>query len=235
VVPDNPAEAQWYSEYCIEMMRLYESIGKRRANFSFAVGTPHIQPGDAADVWPHLLPAVRYARDHGHYLALHEYMGYEADYGVGWRQIDKDRIPLTVWHGRVIPGDGADESYPFGWTVLRYRYIWDTYLRPIGLGDTKLLITEVGCDSVESVTPLGASVGTWKEHREEWIAQGKDPAGTYAEMLKWYDARIREDGFVAGATIFTVGSVGNWVNWDISETAVESNLLQYIKAVGDLP
>jgi hypothetical protein len=199
------------------------------------VGTPDIRPGDAADTWPHLLPAVRYARDHGHYVALHEYMGYEADYGVGWKQIDGQRIPWTVWHGRRLPGDGADESYPYGWAALRYRYVWDVYYRPVGLGDTKLLITEVGCDSVESVTPLGASVGTWKEHIADWAAEGKDPAATYAEMLKWYDARIREDGFVAGATIFTVGSVGNWINWDISGTAVESNLLEYIEAVAGLP
>ena len=61
VVPDNPDEARWYADYCIAMMGLYEAIGRRRANFCFAVGTPDIRPGDPADVWPHLLPAIRHA------------------------------------------------------------------------------------------------------------------------------------------------------------------------------
>jgi hypothetical protein len=123
VQPDNATEAAWYAAYCIAMMQHYESIDTRRANFSFAVGTPDMS------IWPHLLPAVKYARDHGHFIALHEYMGYEADYGVGWRQVDANRQPTTdVWHGR------PDKLYPWGWAALRYRYIYDTIFAPAGLG-----------------------------------------------------------------------------------------------------
>ncbi len=229
VVPDNPDEARWYAGYCIEMMRLYESIGKKRANFCFAVGTPDIRPGDPADIWPHLLPAVRHARDHGHYIALHEYMGYEADLGVGWRQIDAQRQPVRRWLGRVDADGNPDESYPYGYVVLRYRLIYDTYFRPEGLHDVPLLITECGCDSVETVTPLGGSVGTWTEHRDFWAARGDDPELYYAGMLKWYDRRLREDNYVLGATIFTVGSVGNWVKWDISGTRVEEEIARHIQ------
>lgn len=238
VVPDNPTEAQWYSRYCIAMMELYGSIGKKRANFSFAVGTPDIKPGDAADIWPHLLPAIRHARDHGHYIALHEYMGYEPFYGVGWSQIDAQRRPLAGrWHGRLAIHE-PDESYPYGWAVLRYRFIYDLYLRPEGLADTPLLITECGCDSVETVTPWGVSVGTWKEHRAAWTAEGKDPERHYATMLQWYDRYLREDDYVKGAVVFTVGSVGNWANWDIAGTRVEEALLSYVAAErekGDSP
>ena len=229
VVPDNPQEARWYAAYCIEMMRLYESIGKRRANFCFAVGTPDIRPGDPNDIWPHLLPAVRHARDHGHYIALHEYMGYEADLGVGWNQIDAQRRPLRRWHGRTDAQGNPDESYPYGYTVLRYRLIYDTYLRPEGLHDAQLLITEFGCDSVETVTPAGGSTGTWKEHVDFWRSSGRDPETTYAGMLKWYDEQIRRDAFVRGAMIFTVGSVGPWVKWDISGTGVEDEILRHIQ------
>ena len=210
VVPDNPDEARWVTHYCIEMMRLYESIGRRRANFCFAVGTPDCS-AIRARRWPHLLPAARHARDHGHDLALHEYMGYEADLGVGWKQVDGQRQPLRRWHGRRTAAGEPDESYPYGYVALRYRLIYDTYLKPQGLHDVPLLITECGCDSVESVTPAGGSVGTWTEQRAFWAERGLDPAATYAGMLQWYDARLREDHFVRGAMIFTVGSVGIWL------------------------
>ena len=229
VVPDNPHEARWYATYCIAMMRLYESIGKQRANFCFAVGTPDIRPGDPADIWPHLLPAVRHARDHGHYIALHEYMGYEADLGVGWRQIDGQRRPSRHWHGRVDAASNPDESYPYGYAALRYRYIYDTYFRPEGIHDVPLLITELGCDSVETVTPAGGSIGTWKEHADHWRAGGGDPEMVYAGMLKWYDTQIRHDSFVKGAMIFTVGSVGIWAKWDIAGTRVEDEILRHIE------
>ena len=228
VVPDNLDEARWYSDYCIEMMRLYESIGRRRANFCFAVGTPDVRPGDPADVWPHLLPAIRHASDHGHYLALHEYMGYEADLGVGWKQIDGQRRLTRRWHGRRDAAGQPDERYPYGYVALRYRLIYDTYLRPAGLAGVPLLITELGCDSVETVTPAGGSVGTWQEHRGFWSGAGHDPEATYADMLTWYDHHIRQDAFVRGAMIFTVGSVGIWAKWDIAGTGVEERVLNYI-------
>ena len=230
VVPDNPDEARWYADYCIAMMGLYESIGRRRANFCFAVGTPDIRPGDPSDVWPHLLPAVRHARDHGHFLALHEYMGYEADLGVGWKQIDAQRAPLRRWHGRLDAAGQPDESYPYGYVALRYRLIYDTYFRPAGLADAPLLITECGCDSVETVTPAGGGVGTWTEQRAMWSERGLDPDQTYAGMLQWYDQRLRQDPFVRGAMIFTVGSVGIWAKWDIAGTAAEDHILRYISA-----
>ena len=233
VVPDNPDEARWYADYCIAMMGHYEAIGRRRANFCFAVGTPDIRPGDPADVWPHLLPAIRHAHAHGHYLALHEYMGYEADLGVGWKQIDAQRAPLRRWHGRRDAAGQPDESYPYGYVALRYRLIYDTYLRPAGLADTPLLITECGCDSVETVTPAGGGVGTWTEQRAYWSERGLNPDETYARMLQWYDQRLRQDPFIRGAMIFTVGSVGIWAKWDIAGTAAEDHILRYISAERD--
>lgn len=235
VVPDNPQEAQWFAAYSIEMMKLFEGIGRRYALFNFAVGTPDIKPGEAADIWPYLLPAVAHAHANGHYVALHEYMGYEADFGVGWRQIDARRQPLRYWHGRLLANGQPDQTYPYGWTVLRYRYLYDTYFKPAGLGDVKLLITECGCDSVETVTPLGISTGTWKEHAPHWAAAGKDPETHYAAMLAWYDKFLTEDPYVAGAVVFTVGSVGGWANWDISGTRAETHLLHHIETTAAEP
>jgi hypothetical protein len=233
VVPDDPDEANWYADYCIAMMKHYQSIGKRRANFCFAVGTPDIKPGDPADIWPHLLPAVQHARDHDHFIALHEYMGFEADYGVGWNQVDSQRRPIRRWHGRTDAAGNPDESYPYGYGALRYRFIYDYYFRPMGLHDTPLLITECGCDSVESITPQGISVGTWTEQQAHWATSGKDPEHQYATMLQWYDSMLRQDTFVKGAMIFTVGSVGIWSKWDIAGTRAEEQILQHITSERD--
>ena len=225
VVPDNPGEAVWYSAYCIEMMKLYESIGKKRANFSFAVGTPNI------DIWPHLISAVRYIRDNGHYIALHEYMGYEANYGVGWNQVDAQRKPIsTFWHGRKKANGTPDETYPYGWTILRYRYVWDTVFVPEGLGDTKLIISELGCDYVPSVTPAGKPSGAWKTTAPVREAEGTNAALYYGDMLRWCDERMNddEDSFVAGAVVFCVGTIGQWGPWDIAGTDAEAYLINVI-------
>lgn len=237
VVPDDPAEAQWYAEYCIEMMRRYESIGKKRANFSFATGTPDIRPGHPDDVWPHLLPAVRHAHDHGHYLALHEYMGPEADLGVGRRQVDRHRQPKSdAWHGRRDANGNPDERYPYGLCPLRYRYIYDTYFLPAGLADTPLLITECGCDGVDAITPLDMEAGSWTHLRDGfWGKRGLNVDAHYASMLEWYDRRLREDEFVAGAMIFTVGASPKtrWMDFNIAGTGVEQRVLAYIAAERD--
>lgn len=239
IVPDDPREAQWYAEYCIEMMRRYESIGKKRANFSFATGTPDIRPGHPDDIWPHLLPAVRYARDHGHFLALHEYMGPEAELGVGHTQVDvhRKRIP-NAWHGRRDAAGNPDERYPYGYCPLRYRYVYDLYLRPAGLADVPLLITECGCDGVDAVTPDDMEAGSWTHLRDGfWRRAGRDPEPHYAGMLIWYDQRLREDDFVAGAMIFTVGAGKRtkWEEWNIAGTGVEERVLAHIAAARDKP
>jgi hypothetical protein len=239
VVPDNVREAQWYNEYCIEMMRHYESIGKKRANFSFATGTPDIRPGQPDDIWPHLLPAVRHARDHGHYLAMHEYMGPEAELGVGWKQVDVQRKRQSnTWHGRRGANNTPDESYPYGYCPLRYRYIYDTYMRPNGLADMPLLITECGCDGVDAITPDDMEAGSYKHLRDHfWPRMGLDPDVHYAAMLQWYDQRLREDPYVVGAMIFTVGSRPGakdggqrWADFDIAGSGVEERILTYISA-----
>ncbi len=222
IVPDNPEEAKWMAEYCIEMMRLYESIGKKRANFSFSVGNPDIRPGDPNDIWPHLLPAVRHARDNKHYLALHEYMGFDADAGVGFK------TSSGAWHGRTQGGQPV-ETYPYGLGALRYRWIYDLYLKPQGLHDTPLLITECGCDKL-SFSPPGVPTGSWKSLRRLWELAGFDPENRYAEMLIWYDNRLREDSFVKGAMIFTVGKARGWNDWDIDQTQVQSRILGHIRA-----
>lgn len=222
VVPDNEEEAKWYAQYSIDMMKHYESIGKKRAIFSFAVGTP-----SKKEIWEFLLPAVRYAHDNGHYIALHEYMAYEADLGVGRNQVKDGKKWNGYFHGRHDANNNPIEDYPYGWGVLRYRMIWDEYLRPAGLGNTPLLITEAGCDLI-SFTPEGMPTGSWVSFKDAWSAEGKVPEAHFANMLKWYDSELRKDAFVKGALIFTVGASGHWDGFEIAGTAVEDQICAYI-------
>ena len=42
--------------------------------------------------------------------------------------------------------------------------------------------------------------------QEEWMAQ-----------MTWYDDRLREDYYVVGAHLFTLGSGGGWANYEFTE------------------
>ena len=43
-----------------------------------------------------------------------------------------DFLPAGIWS----PAGNPDERYPYGFCPLRYRYIYDVYLRPAGLADS---------------------------------------------------------------------------------------------------
>jgi hypothetical protein len=229
---------QWYSQYTIANMILFETIGKKAAIFSFSVGTPEL------DHWQDYLPALKYARDNGHYLALHEYMAPLADLGVGWNQLawqehlrDNPGADFEAWQvanpqqwwGRRLANGQPDEAYPYGWGVLRYRALYDTVLKPVGLNDLKLLITECGCDIISFTPPWWGQTGGWKANRDLWRSWGVDDVEAYfAEMLVWYDRQLQMDAYVKAAHIFTVGSTGVWADWDIANTGIETRILDHI-------
>lgn len=101
-----------------------------------------------------LLPSLRRARDHGHVLGLHEY-------GLG------------------ETGSMRDSA---GGTTLRYRLFYDEVLKPAGLSDLKIFITEAA--------PRGG------HHFEP---------GTFLDDVLWYDSEVRQDPYVIGVALFTLG------------------------------
>lgn len=214
LVFDSPEGWQWYGDYSVEYLKMLEGICRKGAVFSFAVGTPE------RDDWFYLLDALRYVQENDHYLAVHEYGAAEFDLGVGWKQVVGGEIVDYIWHGN------KEQTYPYGWGVLRYRYIYETVLKPNGIVPN-LLITETGCDLL-SFVPNGWPNGAWKDLFDWWETQGYDPERHYADMLIWYDEKLKEDSYVKGATIFTVGSTGIWASWDIGSTKTVDYLTDYI-------
>lgn len=211
VVPDTVAEAQWYDAYNVALMGRLENVGQQLVLFNFATGTPEFW------VWPHLLPALSHATQHGHYLGLHEYMAHDPSLGAGHNQ-----------PGGGFFGVEGDED--FGWSALRYRAVYRNILEPAGLGWLELIITECGHDDI-SFSPPGMPRGSW-------TAMGLTPA-QYVANLIWYDERLREDRArgrrIIGATVFTSGSTLMWRDYDITGE-VENRLLAYVTETnGDDP
>jgi hypothetical protein len=100
--------------------------------------------------------------------------------------------------------------------TLRYRQWYEKYLRPAGLGDLPLVISELGIrgPSTNCGDPGNLTSG-WKSYSGWWVNQGLGANGlqAYLSMLRWYDAEMREDAYVRGAAIFTAGASGLSPNW----------------------
>ena len=46
------------------------------------------------------------------------------------------------------------------------------------------------------------------------VRMGQPP---YINQLAWYDAGVRQDGYVIGFTVFTAGGYGQWATYDIND------------------
>ena len=101
----------------------------------------------------------------------------------------------------------------------RYRYLYRDFLIPRD-EVIPLAITESGFD------PSAMSTG-W----DDWKPR-------YVENMIWYDTKLREDDYVIGATMFTIGPIGIWSDWDYEEllwpdNPYGSNFLDYIVSLKD--
>ncbi len=225
--PANMRALEWYGAYEAERLRLLADMGLRGVVGNFATGTPDLQ------MWPAFLPALEAAEEHQGFLGIHEYTSswmwwYTGNYS--------DRN--CNWDPNFA-GEGDT-----GWLTLRYRKIYRQYLIPNGVGGVPLVITECGLDNAGNGCP-GYGRGAWRSHRDFWNSWdgARDPIDYwrgperdveryYAEQLMWYDRELQKDDFVAGATIFTVGTISEpWRIFDISGTKVVSLLADHIRAV----
>jgi hypothetical protein len=45
---------------------------------------------------------------------------------------------------------------------------------------------------------------------------GKTDVEAFINQLAWYDAGVRQDGYVIGFTVFTAGGFGYWENYNVN-------------------
>jgi hypothetical protein len=114
--------------------------------------------------------------------------------------------PMDRWYGEPLPGR---PTYPNrGPLACRYRWWYEDFLIPRN-EVVPLLLTEV---NVAKDLPLLTE--------KEWVDQ-----------MKWYDARLREDYYVVGAHLFTLGSAGSWDNYDFARFL--PGMIKHMVAVKD--
>ena len=99
--------------------------------------------------------------------------------------------PMDRWYGEPLPGR---PTYPNrGPLACRYRWWYEDFLIPRD-EVVPLFLTEV---NIAKDLPLLTE--------KEWL-----------EQMVWYDERLREDHYVVGAHLFTLGSAGSWDNYDFA-------------------
>jgi hypothetical protein len=202
-VPVTEARWQWFAQFEAQRACAMQAQGLRAAVGGFAYGTPEYAEMAL------FLPALEAARRCGGIFTLHE--------GV---PPTLDCSGVSVGVPGVIPGAPV-LNVPAGIHALRYRFWYEGYLKPRGLGDLPLVISEV------AVAPNpkcgGPDRASWKDFRDWWVQQGVGPDGAraYLNLLTWYDRELRQDPYVLGATIFTAGAqnsvFGAWNDFDLHE------------------
>ncbi len=191
--PDPNADRMiWYSRFEQERCRLMAENGFRCAIGGFATGVPEL------DEFQLFLPAIDVANKVGGVLTLHEYSAPD----------------MVYLYGSPLPGYPA---YPDrGALTFRYRWFYREILEPADMV-IPLIITEAGIDGVIGNRPGPAGFG-WKDFQSYWERQGLAENGEQAfiDQLAWYDAGIRQDGYVIGFTIFTAGGISEWKSYDVN-------------------
>jgi hypothetical protein len=117
--------------------------------------------------------------------------------------------PIWTWYGEPLPGQPTYANR--GALCCRYRWLYEDFLKPRD-EVIPLLMSEFG---------IGHYKGTGL------TAQG------WAEQMKWYDERMREDYYVIGNCLFTLGPVGWWHTHDFE--AAMPHIVQHVIDMKDTP
>jgi hypothetical protein len=191
--PDVRGRLDWYATFEAERARVMAEHGFRAAVGGFSAGVPEWEEFKA------FLPAIEAVHKFGGIFTLHEYDAPAMDRSVG----------------AGLPGQ---PGYPDrGALTLRYRWWYEDFLKPRGLV-VPLVISEAGVDGGIGNRP-GPEGRGWKDFTAHWATQGQNENGTetYVQQLAWYDARVREDSYVIGFTVFTAGVITErWKSFDIT-------------------
>ncbi len=206
--PTTDAQMQWYAQFEATRVCGMQAQGFHAAVGSFAVGWP-----STYEQMQLFLPALEAAHRCGGIFAVHEYNGPTMQCGV------------TTNTPGVIPGAPAF-SVPVGTHTLRYRIWYEGLLKPRGLGDLPLVISEAGLDNSLNVGVCGNPGGLGWKDSQGWLVEqglGLDGPSAYVKVLEWYDEQLRQDAYVIGATLFTAGALepdNSWHVFDLHDVFV---------------
>jgi len=183
----------WYSRFEQERTREMARYGLKVAIGGFPTGVPEIHE------FTYFLGAIEVAMEYGGILTLHEYGAPD----------------MTFLFGSQLPG-GYPRRADAGALTFRYRYLYRDILEPLGL-TIPLVITEAGVDGIIGNRPGPSGLG-WQDFQGYWVDQGWgiDGPSAFINQLAWYDAGVRQDGYVIGFTIFTAGGYGQWQSYNIN-------------------
>jgi len=120
-------------------------------------------------------------------------------------------------------GEATEDLPPYedrGVLTGRYRYLYRDFLIPRD-EVIPLAITESGYE------PMIAGEYEWGDWKPRYVG----------DMI-WYDTKLREDDYVIGAAMFTLGGYGAWKSHDYEEllwpgNPYGSNFLDYIVSLKD--
>lgn len=204
-------EAARRAEFDIELMKAMDSIGRKAAIFSVSTGQPETA------FWAAYLPALRYAADHNHYVAVHEYGG--GPIGMKWG------AGLNQWNGGH-PGLGdpctSNTTALRGWWCLRYRRAVDEWRR-LGLTTIPRIIqTEGGLDDIWPRPGHGG------KGYKDYIGEHPANVGDYAAQWQWLCERWAEDDYFVGGVDF--GFATRDPQWSSFDMATDPTTLAQVTA-----
>jgi hypothetical protein len=214
VVTSAPAMS-WYAQFEIARIDILAANGRKACIGNFATGNPDIA------LWPSFIPAIDHALAKAGILGLHEY-----------------GTPMTqFWDAQV--GEG--------WLCGRYRKVYRQHLQG---REIPLVITETGVDEGTLAAtgpgepkprPIDAQANHgWQQAIGIPPVAGLPAPGDlaarrpwYLAQLQWYDAVLKEDAYVLGATIYQL-EIPGWGSFDLRPLMPE--LTEYVgRAAGNAP
>ena len=209
-VAEHAEEMKRLADFEAERVRLLGERGIRSVIGNFGAGVP-----SKMELWPLFLPAISEALNYNGWLGLHEYSAPTIYYA-------SSRAEQGHYPG-VSPEDD-------GWLTLRYRKVYRQFLEPNGL-TIPLIFTELGVDGLvaRGQRPGPQDAEGWQHFVPYWAEQGYGiwGPGAYIEQLAWFDAAMRQDDYVVGGCIFTLGGSNQWLSYDISGPTADI-LKQYL-------
>jgi hypothetical protein len=196
-----------FAELHFYLMEIAEREGFKIALFSWNAGTPE---------WDELQAVAETgvfgrAKQGGHTLSVHEgtfgmqnVKTWYGDYDVNGNHDPSKK------DGCSLPGQ--PHSYlDRGALCCRYRWLYEDFLKPRN-EVIPVLISEFG-------------MGQYRKRNQTpqaWVAE-----------LAWYDERMREDYYVIGNCLFTLGWTGQWQSHDFEQAMPEVN--RHVIGMKDAP